>query len=130
MSDLSSTQQRNQFADAGRRPEQGASLGNSDRADELDPALEQDRALFPVGQCAALRSEWQSIQADFVDSPRASVEKADALVKKTIDTLANSFADMRNCLEHSWEKDQEVSTEDLRLAFQNYRSFFQRLLSL
>jgi len=139
MSDLpvSNTQKQDQFADAevARRQEQNASLEIQDDLGTDDEALapsavEQDRPLFPTHQCTALSSEWQSIQAGFVDSPRASVEKADALVKKTIDTLASSFADMRNSLEHTWEKDKEVSTEELRLAFQNYRSFFQRLLSL
>jgi len=90
----------------------------------------QTSALFPKEQCQALSQEWQTIQAGFVDSPRASVQKADALVKKTIDTLESSFADMHSGLERNWEKDKPVSTEDLRLALQNYRSFFQRLLSV
>ena len=139
MNDLpvSTTQEQNQFADAeaARRQERSADGSDRLRTDEgtqTDTALdaEQGRPLFPAHQCTTLRDEWQAIQADFVDSPRASVEKADALVKKTIDTLSSSFADMRNSLETTWEKDREVSTEDLRLAFQNYRSFFQRLLSL
>lgn len=107
MTDLrvSSTENQNMFADAevARRIEPGA----DDRAEggtAHDSALEQERALFPSHQCAGLRDEWQSIQADFVDSPRASVEKADALVRKTIDTLANSFADMRNSLDQTWER--------------------------
>jgi hypothetical protein len=139
MSDLplSGTEKQNQFADAEAARRQASSLDNpddlgADNGAEPDAPLdmEQEMPLFPTHQCTALSNEWQSIQAGFVDSPRASVEKADALVKKTIDTLASSFADMRNSLEHSWEKDKEVSTEELRLAFQNYRSFFQRLLSL
>jgi len=135
MSDLplSSPENKNQFADAEAARRQELALDNPDRAGdgtERDSSMEDERALFPAQQCAGLREEWQSIQAGFVDSPRASVEKADALVKKTIDTLANSFADMRNGLEQTWEKDKEVSTEELRLALQNYRSFFQRLLSI
>jgi len=89
-----------------------------------------NRPLFPSHQCATLENEWQTIQANFVDSPRNSVEQADALVKKTIDTLATSFSEMRSSLERTWEKNGEVSTEELRLAMQNYRSFFKRLLSL
>lgn len=135
MTDLrvSSTDNQNSFAetDLAGRTEPG--LDNPVRTgDGAEPALEeeQDRALFPSHQCAALGNEWQAIQASFVDSPRASVEKADALVRKTIDTLASSFADMRDSMNQTWEKDREVSTEELRLAFQNYRSFFQRLLSI
>jgi hypothetical protein len=135
MSDLpiANTENQNQFADAeGARRQEGTFDNGDDLQAEDGPAspLEIERPLFPSHQCTTLGNEWQSIQAGFVDSPRASVEKADALVRKTIDTLSNSFADMRNCLEQTWEKDKEVSTEELRLAFQNYRSFFQRLLSL
>jgi hypothetical protein len=135
MSDLplSNTEKQNRFADAGAAHRQDTSLDNADdfRADaEFDSTSDQQSPLFPSHQCTGLSEEWQSIQAGFVDSPRMSVEKADALVKKTIDTLASSFAEMRSSLEQTWEKDKEVSTEELRLAFQNYRSFFQRLLSL
>ena len=91
---------------------------------------DDEKQLFPPELCSALGDEWQSIQAGFVDSPRVSVQNADALVKKTIGVLERSFADIRNSLERDWEKDKEVSTEDLRVALQNYRSFFQRLLSV
>ena len=104
-----------------------------------DPALDGDAdapvedgnsPLFPSQQCKNLEREWQMIQANFVDSPRSSVEQADALVKKSIDTLASSFGEMRSSLEGTWERDGDVSTEELRLALQNYRSFFRRILSL
>ena len=94
------------------------------------PQHEVGSPLFPSAQCQSLGDEWQSIQAGFVDEPRASVQKADALVKKTVGILESSFAEMHNSLERNWEKDKEVSTEDLRVALQNYRSFFQRLLSV
>ena len=86
--------------------------------------------LFSSGQCTRLDSEWQAIQADFVDSPRAAVEKADALVTRTIDSLTKTFEESRDALERAWEKDKEASTEDLRLALQNYRALFRRLLSI
>ena len=91
---------------------------------------EENRQLLPPDRCQRFDSEWQAIQASFVDSPRTSVEKADALVTKTIDAIASSFAGMRGSLERTWEKDMDVSTEDLRVALQNYRSFFRRLLSV
>jgi hypothetical protein len=98
---------------------------------DRDEAFQADNApLFPAQQCKSFEDEWQSIQANFVDSPRSSVQAADALVTKTVDTLASSFGEMRKALEQTWEKDGDVSTEELRLALQNYRSFFRRLLSL
>ena len=44
--------------------------------------------------------------------------------------LAEIFADERGNLENQWGKGEEASTEDLRLAFQRYRAFFGRLLSI
>jgi len=35
----------------------------------------------------------------------------------------------RERLESQWGRGEDISTEDLRVALQRYRSFFQRLLS-
>jgi hypothetical protein len=43
--------------------------------------------------------------------------------------LAKTFADERAGLERQWDRGDDVSTDDLRTAFQRYRSFFERLLS-
>jgi hypothetical protein len=44
--------------------------------------------------------------------------------------LAEGFANERSSLEKQWDRGDNVSTEDLRLALQRYRSFFDRLLNL
>jgi hypothetical protein len=44
--------------------------------------------------------------------------------------LAEIFASERAQLELQWDRGDDVSTEDLRLALQRYRSFFGRLLSI
>ena len=38
------------------------------------------------------------------------------------------FASARSALEHQWDRGDNVTTEDLRIALQRYRSFFDRLL--
>jgi hypothetical protein len=43
--------------------------------------------------------------------------------------LAHSFAQERDRLEEQWERNENVSTEELRVALTRYRSFFERLLS-
>jgi hypothetical protein len=58
------------------------------------------------------------------------VEEADSLVASTMKRLAEVFAQERSKLEGQWDRGDDVSTEDLRLALQRYRSFFQRLLSI
>jgi hypothetical protein len=43
--------------------------------------------------------------------------------------VAESFAQERAALEEQWDRGEDISTEDLRVALQRYRSFFQRLLA-
>src|SRR5580704_15919649 len=93
-------------------------------------AVEQERiALFVPNESNELRARWDRIQVDFVDQPREAVEDADALVSATMSRLAEIFSAERQKLERQWEKNENISTEDLRLTLQRYRSFFARLLS-
>ena len=76
------------------------------------------------------RSRWNTIQSGFVDEPRRAVEDADGFVAQIMQRLAQSFSDQKGNLEIQWDKSQQVSTEDLRMALRRYRSFFDRLLSV
>jgi|SRR5580658_774635 hypothetical protein len=94
-------------------------------------AREEERvALFIANEANELRGRWDGIQVGFVDEPRKSVQEADALVSATITRLAEMFAAERQNLEQQWDRSENVSTEDLRLALQRYRSFFARLLAI
>jgi hypothetical protein len=75
------------------------------------------------------QSRWETIQTGFVDEPRQTVEQADELVAEVMKRLAEGFASERERLEQQWGRGEDVSTEDLRIALQRYRSFFQRLLA-
>ena len=86
--------------------------------------------LFAPNEAEEFRSRWSEIQIGFVDEPRRAVEEADSLVAETIRRLAETFAEERANLERQWSGGGDVSTEDLRIALQRYRSFFDRLLSL
>jgi hypothetical protein len=85
--------------------------------------------LFQPDEAGAFRARWVSVQAAFVDDPHHAVEDADHLVAETIQRLAQMFADERSDLESQWGRSGDVSTEDLRLSLQKYRSFFERLLA-
>jgi hypothetical protein len=94
-------------------------------------AREEERvALFISNEANELRGRWDGIQVGFVDEPREAVQEADALVSATISRLAEMFAAERQKLEQQWDRSENVSTEDLRLALQRYRSFFARLLAI
>jgi hypothetical protein len=85
--------------------------------------------LFEQGDRDGFQDRWNAIQTGFVDEPRKSVEQADALVAEAMSRLAKTFAHERQTLESQWGEGADVSTEDLRVALQRYRSFFERLLS-
>lgn len=72
---------------------------------------------------------WQQAQAGFVDSPRQAVQEAGAIVEDVLGRLKESFGTERSRLEAAWESGGEPSTEDLRMAIQRYRTFFERLLA-
>jgi hypothetical protein len=94
-----------------------------ERADEKHP-------FFATDEAGRFRSEWQQVQESFVDDPRAATQKADGLVANVIQRLSEVFARERGRLEGEWSRGGEVTTEDLRVAIQRYRAFFDRLLSV
>ena len=87
-------------------------------------------ALFPANESQDFHKRWTDIQTAFVDEPRHAVEQADELVAEVIKRLADSFARERSRLEGQWGRGDNVSTEDLRVALQRYRAFFDRLLNI
>jgi hypothetical protein len=93
-------------------------------------AQEPNLPLFAQNDTQDFRSRWERIQIGFVDEPRTAVVQADELVASAIKRLAEIFAAERQKLEAEWDKTDNVSTEDLRVALRRYRSFFDRLLSV
>ena len=85
--------------------------------------------LFSQADVGDLRERWTDVQTGFVDEPRHAVEEADKLVAAVMQRLAEGFANERANLEKQWDRGDNVSTEDLRVAMQRYRSFFDRLLN-
>lgn len=132
---------------AGREPVADRTPGTDTDTDTRADALEQElggERREPVGETAEpaedrrlleddatsdVQTRWREIQGSFVDEPRRAVEDADALVADLMQRLADGFAQERSRLESQWDRGDEVSTEDLRVALQRYRSFFDRLLS-
>src|SRR5579859_165180 len=71
--------------------------------------------LFAERESKDLFAKWDALQVEFIDEPRRAVE---------------NFAEERARLEHQWDRGDNVSTEDLRIAMRRYRSFFRRLLAV
>jgi hypothetical protein len=105
-----------------------AADGTESRATGVPAA--QTTPLLPSDATQEFRTRWESVQTGFVDEPRRAVEQADGLVAEAIQQLAKSFADERGKLEAQWSQGDDISTEDLRVALQRYRAFFERLLEV
>ena len=106
------------------RPQPATMSGG--RAEQADGSTQ----LFPSNELQDLRTRWKDIQTGFVDEPRKAVEQADGLVASAMKRLAEVFAQERSGLEQQWDRGDNVSTEDVRVALQRYRSVFDRLLSV
>jgi hypothetical protein len=106
------------------QPEQTEAVPQS--AEVQPPA---DELLF-TADTSGLRSRWDDIQAAFVDDPADCVQKADTLVTEVVEQLTTAFSEARWRLEAQRARGEQASTEDLRLALQRYRGFFQRLLAV
>lgn len=116
----------------GKRPEppevRGPQAVSSGKV--VEAPREDGTPLFPENELNDLRTRWKDIQTAFVDEPRKAVEQADGLVASAMKRLAEVFAQERSGLEQQWDRGDNVSTEDLRVALQRYRTFFDRLLSV
>jgi hypothetical protein len=90
---------------------------------ELAPLFTQDVA-------TDFRSRWDLVQRSFVDGPKEAVHAADELVAQVTQSLADTFANQRSELEQGLDQPEAATTENLRIALRQYRSFFERLLSI
>ena len=94
-----------------------------------EPGDAQPIPLLSADVAGAFLARWSEMQAAFVDDPHRVVEQADSLVAEVMQRIAETMAQERTGLERQLAAGEALSTEDLRLALQRYRSFFQRLLS-
>lgn len=91
--------------------------------------------LAPVGADAPLdpgtgsvADRWTTIQAGFIDDPRRAVESASALVAQLWQDIERSIAVQQQSLEEGWQAG-ERSTDDLRVAMQEYRALYDRFVA-
>lgn len=103
-----------------RDPDAVSTATDAEGADREDAPL--------IDDVDDLQRRWEAVQAGFVDEPRQAVQEADALVAEAVQDIVATFSAERRNLEDQWAGGADVSTEELRLALQRYRSFFNRLL--
>lgn len=104
-------------------------------AEPAAPAVSQTQTggdtepLLGTEETEGYRRSWSDIQGRFVDDPQDAVRSADTLVAEVMQALAGTFSERKQGLEAQWDRGEQVATEDLRVALQQYRSFFNRLLN-
>ncbi|SDP85818.1 hypothetical protein [Lentzea jiangxiensis] len=120
--------------DQTRTEQTRAEQTHGEHAGSEQPRLEQQRAEHhrteqprsgqqPVGR---LEDEWQAVQYEFVDDPKAAVHKADQLVTRALEELTTRHRSLTQQLEGN----RDPQTEDLRLALHRYRELFRSLVSV
>jgi hypothetical protein len=75
---------------------------------------------------ASPSARWHEIQAMFVDDPRSAVEQAADLAGDGAETLVMSVRERQHALMSAWQRD-DTGTEELRIALQHYRRFWNCL---
>ena len=121
-----------------RRTEAVSADHYSDEEVAYGSAMTETASSAPADQPAPLLSDseadifldrWREVQARFIDDPRAAVQDGDGLVTELMRSLTDRFDEQKSALEERWSSGGQPETEQLRRALQDYRSFFERLLS-
>src|ERR1700685_1606597 len=118
--------------DIAQKQPDGPTLVKCQETETLDKAaaVSKPMPLFSESEMGDFASQGSTVHTGFGGDQRRTVEEADKLVAAVMQRLAESFANERSGLEKQWDHGDNVSTEDLRIALQRYRSFFDRLLKL
>jgi hypothetical protein len=82
-----------------------------------------------AGNAASAGGPWNEIQALFVDDPRASIERAAGLVDNRVEAFIQSVTERQRSLQSARQVD-DAGTEELRVALQHYRTFWNSLEDL
>jgi hypothetical protein len=82
-----------------------------------------------LAEATGYQDRWHEIQTGFVDEPRRAVQSAGELLTEMMDDLTRRLTTELEAFDAPREGGEDVSTEDLRVTFQRYRSFFDRLLA-
>jgi hypothetical protein len=128
---MSAQEQSQQDPDGIFQQDERADVNTGDQGMDTSAAsngASMNEPLLSADDGEGFKQRWEQIQVRFVDEPQASVKQADDLVQELMQRLADNFAQERSRLDQQWERGEEASTEDLRTALQQYRSFFRRLL--
>jgi hypothetical protein len=90
---------------------------------EKSPSRADDMDFWPEMQ--NYKHRMVDIQSEFIEEPRAAVEKAEQLVEEAVDYMAKAMHEHVQRMHKDVEGDAD--TEKLRLMMRNFSHFFERL---
>jgi hypothetical protein len=117
----------------------GTPTGQPSSALSAGPMADLDQPLLTDTE---FQTQWQRVQAGFVDDPRTAVSEAAGLVEQAGDALATALRERQNRLRALWDNGtgrgngEAVAaggtgdTEELRLMMRRYRGLFDQLSHL
>ena len=82
-----------------------------------------------LADATGYQDRWYEIQTGFVDEPNRAVQSAGELLTEVVDDLTRRLSTELQTFDARQGAGDGVSTEDLRVTFQRYRTFFDRLLA-
>src|SRR5262245_42211377 len=82
-----------------------------------------------LADATGYQDRWSEIQTGFVDAPGHAVQSAGELLTEMMDDLTRRLTTELGTVDAGRGAGADISTEDLRVTFQHYRSFFDRLLA-
>jgi hypothetical protein len=94
----------------------------------MTTTLTRDSTWLSDEETKRFHIRWEEAQSNFVNDPRESLARADALVADVVERIATRFTEERNGLRGRWNP-TDTSTESLRVSFQSYRDLFEALLA-
>ncbi len=110
-------------------PDDEVGYGTAPTGTESSAPADQPAPLLSDSEADVFLDRWREVQARFIDDPRAAVQDGDGLVTELMRSLTDRFGEQKSALEERWSSGGQPETEQLRRALQDYRSFFERLLS-
>jgi hypothetical protein len=106
---------------------------NAEQAVQLEQKQEEphiEETWFCKADIDEMRSRWNTIQIQFVESPCTAVEQGDALIGEVMERFSQMLSDHQESLNQQWINHDDITTEELRTTLLNYRALLEHLLKL
>ena len=110
-------------------PSASAASLEAGRSADAGSSVAASYLVFDDSAGAAAGGGWSDVLVMFVDSPRGSVAEASVMVDEAVNAFIATARERQASLAASWRA-RETDTEQLRMALQDYRTFWTSVTQL